>query len=70
MFKQKTVKTNDPAKGQKKSISKKIIIHTIILLLVVSVVLVGVMSYYIGRLTNTILLDTLQPIGKIGLAEH
>ena len=50
---------------QKTSISKKIVIHTIILLLVVSIILVGVMSYFMADLTNTILLDILQPTAKV-----
>lgn len=51
--------------GQKTSISKKIVIHTIILLLVVSIILAGVMSYFMADLTNTILLDILQPTAKV-----
>lgn len=51
--------------GQKTSISKKIVIHTIILLLVVSIILVGVMSYFMADLTNMILLDILQPTAKV-----
>ncbi|MBC5646772.1 methyl-accepting chemotaxis protein [Christensenella tenuis] len=53
------------ADGQKTSISKKIVIHTIIVLLVVSITLVAVMSYFMADLTNTILLDILQPTAKV-----
>ncbi len=48
----------------KHSIGKKIIINTVAILLLLSIVLVGVMSYFMTTLTNTILLDTLQPMAK------
>jgi len=64
MGKQKGITKTKRGDRQAGSIRKKIILHTIVLLLVVSFVVVGVMSYFMTDLTNTILLDTLQPMAK------
>ncbi len=50
--------------GVKAGIGKKIVINSIATLLILSLALVGVMSYFMTSLTNSILLDTLQPMAK------
>ncbi len=49
---------------KKQGIRKKIMVNTTIILLTLSIVLVGVMAYFMTSLTNNILLDTLQPMAK------
>lgn len=49
---------------QKKGIRRKIMVNTIVVLLLLSIGLVSVMAYFMTSLTNSILLDTLQPMAK------
>lgn len=47
-----------------KGIQRKILLNTTVILLVLSLVLVGTMTYFMNSLTSNILLDTLQPMAK------
>ena len=49
---------------QKKGIRRKILLHTLIVVMVLAGILVGVMSYFMASLTDTILMDTLQPMAR------
>ncbi len=47
-----------------KGISRKILFNTLIVILVMSGVLMGVMTFFMGALTDAVLLETLRPIAK------